>query len=202
MSARTDVPNEPRCEVCGRGEIETVAESTTFTKGDRTVSYIDELSRCNACGDEFYTRAQSIAHEKAITAALREAQGLPTGLQIRAARLAIGLTLDQTEEALNVGKNTVGRWERDTVAPSGAATAALWFLINNPTGFLAYAKTRGVEPKKRLAPAARYKGVGSQASTSSAPLQLIDGDLAQKTGASKTTERKEPLTFDLDYNEA
>jgi putative zinc finger/helix-turn-helix YgiT family protein len=203
MTAPTSKSNEPLCDVCGSGEIEVVATPANFTKGDLTVSYADEFSRCKACGDEFYTRAQSIAHEKAIAAALREAQGLPTGMQIRAARINIGLTLEQLEKALNIGKNTGGRWERDTVAPIGAATAGLWFLINNPTGFLAYAKTRGVEPKKRVAHSTRYAGVGSQAPTSSATLQLIRGDLQQKKGASKTTEKTEPLTFSLrDYNEA
>ncbi|MBK8248742.1 MAG: hypothetical protein IPK85_15260 [Gemmatimonadetes bacterium] len=49
------------------------------------------------------------------------------------------------EKALGVGKNVVGRWERGTVPPTGAANLGLWVALHEPEVFAKWARTRGVE---------------------------------------------------------
>lgn len=150
MTAPTDKPTpQTACEACGRGNVSVVARPATHTKDGITVSYSDEYSVCDECGDEFYTKSQSSANSRAITTAIRQARDLPTGEEIRDARIGnLGMTLPQFEQAMCVGPNTAGRWERGTVAPGGAATGMLWVAINRPEVFLEFARSRGVVPKR------------------------------------------------------
>jgi putative zinc finger/helix-turn-helix YgiT family protein len=162
MTAPTDKPTpQTACEACGRGNVSVVAMPATYTKDGITVSYSDEYSVCDECGDEFYTKSQSSANSRAITTAIRQARNLPTGEEIRDARIGnLGMTLPQFEQAMCVGPNTVGRWERGTVAPSGAATGMLWVAINRPEVFLEFARSRGVVPRR-----IGVRGEGSQGRT-------------------------------------
>jgi putative zinc finger/helix-turn-helix YgiT family protein len=163
MTARPDKASpQAVCEACGKGDINVVVMPATYSKDGVTVSYADEYSICSDCGEEFYTKAQSAANSRAITAAIRQAKDLPTGEEVRDARInKLHMTLPEFEQALCVGPNTVGRWERGTVAPSGVATGMLWLAINRPNVFLEFARSRGVIPK-RLAPNATLTAESSQ----------------------------------------
>jgi HTH-type transcriptional regulator / antitoxin MqsA len=131
------------CPVCGGTNITIVRESLTENvRGGGTVSFLDESSKCDRCGEEFYTVEQSLASSRAYAAAVRAANRLVSPEQIRAARLALGMTQPEFEAALGVGKKTVIRWERGTVAPSMAANGLLWIAVNFPAIFKEYARTR------------------------------------------------------------
>lgn len=51
-----------------------------------------------------------------------------TGQEIRAARLAQGLTQEKLGELFGVSKNTIARWERDEVIPQSTAMLRLAFV--------------------------------------------------------------------------
>lgn len=125
-----------------------------------------------------------MARSRAITAALRKHQGFMTGDEIRHARLSYGLSLPEFERALGVGKNTVGRWERNTVPPTGAANLGLWVAANAPAVFEKWARLRGIEVKRQTHRATTLATRTSQAS--SAPTLTVSR--GAKVGASTTTQ--------------
>jgi putative zinc finger/helix-turn-helix YgiT family protein len=132
------------CPSCGGAHVTTIRAISEQAQGTVTLRFEDEYSRCERCKDEFYTFEQSRAHSLALTAAKREVFDLPTGEQIRAARRKLGLTQEEFEEALCLGKKTLGRWERGTVPPSGPANLAIWLAERHPGVFMEFARTRGV----------------------------------------------------------
>src|SRR5258706_131308 len=123
------------CPMCRSGDIGITQQTVTEKARGRTVAFLDERSKCKSCGEEFYTVEQSLASSSAYTAAVREANGLLSPGQIRAARLTLGMTQEEFESALAVGKKTVVRWERGTVAPSMAANGLLWVAAHYPNVF-------------------------------------------------------------------
>lgn len=142
-------PNNPgelggmKCENCGKESVELVSEKGLHTtETGLELEYLKTFSRCSNCGDEFFTVAQSMAHSRAIVAAVRDALGLISPNRIVAARRRLGLTQSEFEHALGVGKKTVVRWERGTVAPSSAANGLLWVAERHPEVFLEYARER------------------------------------------------------------
>lgn len=180
MTAPTEVAADV-CVRCRKGHVDAVAVDGVYAHEGESVTYKDEFMRCDHCGREFYTPDQSMARSRAITTALRKHQGFLIGEEIRDARLSYGLNLPEFEKALGVGKNTVGRWERGTVPPIGAANFGLWAAANAPDAFEKWAALRGVKVKKRPARAATLAGT-----TSSAPsIALLRDDvkLTQTTHA-------------------
>jgi putative zinc finger/helix-turn-helix YgiT family protein len=171
-------PNE-LCRKCGTGRVQIVQVDSVFAEKDVRVSYLDEFSKCENCGDEFYTKEQSMSRSRAITSAIRKSEGLLTGDEIRTIRGKLGLTLPEFERAMCVGQKTIGRWERGTVPPSGPANVALWLAAEYPDLFWEWARTRGVRPKKRPARAADVTGSMSTTSQSPTNLTLYDGGAAR-----------------------
>src|SRR5947207_1343575 len=132
MTARSTEVASQQCPTCKRGKIEIVRSTAEHFRDGLRVTFADEFSRCGRCGEEYYTNEQSRAHSRALTAALRNAQGLMSGERIRAARRRLGMTLPEFEKAMCVGAKTAGRWERGTVPPTGAANIGLWLAENHP----------------------------------------------------------------------
>lgn len=172
------------CKHCEEGHVEVVQMSSVYSDGNVHVTYADEFSKCPHCGDEFYTFEQSMARSRAMTAAIRKSQGLPSGEEIRATRIRLGMSLPEFERAMGVGKKTIGRWERGTVAPTAAANIGLWLAKNYPETFKTYARERGV-----VVPAPR--SVNASGQTLQAPsvaipqLKLITGGQKTATGHTK-----------------
>ena len=131
--------NDVFCPVC-EGQSVRIVQRTAAASA--RVSFRDELSHCDDCGEGFYTYEQSMASSRARTAALRKAEGLPTPEAIRNIRTSLSLTQAAFEQALGVGKKTVVRWERGTVPPSSAACGMLWVAEHHPAVFLEYASER------------------------------------------------------------
>lgn len=172
MSATRESPNAV-CVRCQKGRVSPVVVEAIHTHEGVSVRFMDEFMRCDSCGREFYTTEQSMARSRAITAALRKGQeGFLTGVEIRAVRLRYELSLPEFERALGVGKNTVGRWERGTVPPIGAANIGLWIAANRPDVFEEWARLRGVHIKKRPQRAATAAMSTSQAP--STPILTLD----------------------------
>jgi putative zinc finger/helix-turn-helix YgiT family protein len=136
-------PAGTRCPVCENGVAEPLQRTAQKRlKSGTVVSYTDELSRCRECGEEFYTYEQSRAHSQALSAAVRQAEGLFAPAEIRRLRIRLSMTQEQFERALGVGRKTVVRWERGTVVPSRAANALLWIADRYPSVFAQYASER------------------------------------------------------------
>ena len=128
-----------RCPNCQSVSVEIFTRHNAASDG---VSFLEELSRCNACDEQFYTYEQSMASSRAHAAAVRAAKGLPSPEVIQRTRVDLGMTQATFEQALGVGKKTVVRWERGTVPPSRAACLALWLARTHPDVFLDYARER------------------------------------------------------------
>jgi HTH-type transcriptional regulator / antitoxin MqsA len=137
-----DTPGAVSCPNCRVDRVEIIQRIGEYSEGSVHVTFPEELSRCAACGEEFYTYAQSLESSRAMTAALRESKGLMSPERIKAARIRLGMSTGKFEQALGLGKKTMARWERGTVPPSSAANFALWVAERHPDVFIAYANTR------------------------------------------------------------
>lgn len=133
------------CPICRSAEVEVESQRIAEIEKGRPTSFWEEFSRCTKCGETFYTREQSLASSQAHAAAVRKANNLLSPDEIRAARLSLNLTQERFEEALGVGKKTVVRWERGTVAPSPGANGLLWVAAHYPGVFLKYAQEHSPE---------------------------------------------------------
>lgn len=143
MTARPNTTSD-LCPRCRKGHVSAVTVDGVYSHEGATVAYIDEFMRCDYCEREFYTPEQSMAKSRAITSALRQAQGFLSNDEIRAVRNRYRLSLADFERALGVGQKTVGRWERGTVPPIGAANLGLWVAAHYPAVFVEWAKKRGI----------------------------------------------------------
>lgn len=131
------------CTACGGHAVEVVHEKAVHTTETRVpLEYVRTFSRCDNCGDEFLTVDQSMANSRAIVAVVRDALGLLSPARILRARQRLGMTQVAFEHALGVGKKTVVRWERGTIAPSRGVNAGLWLAERYPHLFLEYARDR------------------------------------------------------------
>jgi putative zinc finger/helix-turn-helix YgiT family protein len=139
-----EAPDGEPCPNCGKSHIVEAFRPYRATVKTRNVEFTDTISKCKDCGEEFYTFEQAMAHSLALTEALREQEHFPTGPKVKEIRSRLGMSQELFEQALGVGKNTIGRWERGTVPPASAARGLLWFAEHYPTQFLEYARTRGV----------------------------------------------------------
>jgi HTH-type transcriptional regulator/antitoxin MqsA len=131
------------CPFCGSGPIREVRRTVTKRAGtDSPIEMTEELSRCAACGEHFFTPAQSMAQSRAYADAVRDADRLISPDRIRAARVALDMSQAAFENALGVGRKTVVRWEKGTVPPSPTANGMLWLAERYPSVFLEYASER------------------------------------------------------------
>jgi putative zinc finger/helix-turn-helix YgiT family protein len=128
------------CPYCQLENAQPVRRPRVADRRRPDVSFNDELSHCPDCGSEFYTPEQSEASSQARTAALRDANGLPSGDEIRALRTRLNMNLDEFETAFGVGKGTAGRWERGTVPPSASLKFGLWVAMHHRDVFLEFAR--------------------------------------------------------------
>lgn len=174
MSTTTELPNDV-CVRCQKGRVSLVGLDAVHNHDGVSIPFRDEFMRCDNCGREFYTTEQSMARSRAITSGLRKAQGFMDGEEIRRVRKSYGLRLPEFEQALAVGKNTVGRWERNTVPPTGAANFGLFVAAKYPAVFEEWARQRGVAIRMRPQVA-----VSAALQTVAAPTTQFRGALAKE----------------------
>ncbi len=157
-------PSEPliQCPACRSTELEIEREEK-FARSERgkSVAYWQEFHRCRGCQEEFLTPAQSDASSRGHASALRKAERLVTPDEIVEARNRLGMTQDDFEIALGVGRKTVVRWERGTVVPSRAANGLLWFAVHYPSVFKKYARANAPESVRATAEAQLVASISS-----------------------------------------
>lgn len=131
-----------KCTRCGIGVVRNVSAKTVYTdtRSGVTVPYLDAFRRCAGCGEEFYTRDQSMARSYAITAALRKRLGFMAPEEIKRVRKACRLTPNGLDKALGVRKGLTRAWERGTVPPDALQSKLLWIAANERPTFRKMAK--------------------------------------------------------------
>lgn len=134
------------CDYCESESVSSLTEERFYSSPEgHRVRYLDAFSRCETCEREFYTPEQSREHSRQIAMALSKLVRAPSPRKIRELRDSLGLTQDDFDKALGLGRKTAVRWERGSVAPSGAAASLLWMIREAPAAFSRLAAQNGVE---------------------------------------------------------
>src|SRR5216683_2864224 len=95
------------CPVCASTQGAVVsARRQARADGGTTLDFTDYFSQCAKCGEEFYTREQSLASSRAAATVLRQHEGLLPPDRIRAIRESHGVTQADFERALRLGPKT------------------------------------------------------------------------------------------------
>ncbi|HEY0037068.1 MAG TPA: type II TA system antitoxin MqsA family protein [Longimicrobium sp.] len=123
--------SQVECPIC-EGTALLVREARTILNAAPGTTAVDEFYRCGACGETFYLPGMMDASLRAGAEAVRAAAGLLSPAEVKAIRTRLGLTQSEFERLLGVGKNTVVRWERGTVA-QGTAADSLLRLVDRST---------------------------------------------------------------------
>ena len=135
-----------RCPVCRSIETNVISAPRLVTADDATpLEFLDRFTRCGRCGEEFYTREQSLASSRAAATVLREHDGLLSPDRIRAIRESYDLTQAEFEKALGLGPKTVVRWESGTVRQGATANSLLLAIEGNRQAFAKVAEANGAE---------------------------------------------------------
>jgi HTH-type transcriptional regulator / antitoxin MqsA len=139
--------------------------------------------RCDRCGEERLTAAQSDAWEERVYAAYEahpRRRLLPR--EIRALRERLRLSQPQLENALGLGEKTVVRWEAGRVVQNQATDDLLRLIDRDPSALRFLAQLHGAALPAGAVPAAEAAGGAGQ-------LRLPDGlaarlqRLAEQDGA-------------------
>lgn len=143
------------CSICG-GHAVLVEELRTLKMGDRPVTFMDRLYRCERCGEGFFTFGGMLDDSfRRATAVIRAEDGLLVPDEIVALRKKYGLTQAQLERLIGAGEKTVVRWERGTVAQNKTADTLLRVLIDHPEVVAGLKRQNGIaKPARRRASAA------------------------------------------------
>jgi putative zinc finger/helix-turn-helix YgiT family protein len=133
------------CPICGSAELAVVGYDGMIRARDGTqLPYHAQHSKCNNCGEEFFTKRQSQASNRTAAAALRAHAGLLTPTEIVGIRAKYDVTQTELERVLKLGKKTVVRWEAGSVCQSQAADQLLREIRDSPTRFYELAEAAGV----------------------------------------------------------
>jgi putative zinc finger/helix-turn-helix YgiT family protein len=133
------------CPVCSGTDITVHPEMRSFrAPSGEEIPYRAEYSRCGRCGEEFLTYQQSRAANRNLAGVERQRGGRLTPNEIIAIRNSYGVTQEQIERILRVGKKTWGRWESGLVCQSRAADQLLREIRDSPSLFKRLAEQAGV----------------------------------------------------------
>jgi putative zinc finger/helix-turn-helix YgiT family protein len=124
------------CPACGNSKAAVVQRVQPLHEPDIEGTFKDEITQCDACGEELFTFEQAEASARSYTAAVARARNSFTPERIYDLRLTLGLSQAQMEKAFGLGPKTWGRWERGFVAPSGPAARLMWIAENDTSIFL------------------------------------------------------------------
>lgn len=134
------------CPVCGRREFSVIREEREIRAHDGTMlPYSAEYSKCVTCGEEFFSQAQSRAASKAAVSAQRAHAAYLTPYEILAIRKKLGVTQEELQNILKLGKKSVVRWEAGTVCQSRAADQLLRQIAVDSDLLLRLAREAGVK---------------------------------------------------------
>ena len=104
------------CSNCFKAEYKTGKTGLTFTvNGESHVLSGLDCETCPACGEIYFTHAQSLEIDKKRIALEFGLKPLLAPAQLRTLRRILGMKLDDICDLLHIGRNTYGRWERGEV---------------------------------------------------------------------------------------
>jgi putative zinc finger/helix-turn-helix YgiT family protein len=106
------------CGFCGQDSLLKVRETIEWPVGNRRAMVEVEHEHCSSCGESVMTPAQMDAAQRAASNAIRLAECLLLPDEIRHVRERAGLSQENFERVLRVGRKTAVRWERGTVFQS------------------------------------------------------------------------------------
>jgi len=188
-----------RCPVCRSEETSLVSAPRQVAASDATpLEFQDQFTRCRRCGEEFYTREQSLASSRAAATVLRQHERLLPPERIRSIRESYRLSQADFERALRLGPKTVVRWESGTVRQGATANSLLLAIEGNPATFWKVAAANGFTVPE-------FVSIGSQAGVairvspdwlfSSMPVQFgfIDVGVPASTSVKTKIKPKEKL---------
>lgn len=136
---------KPSCPVCSSVSLTIHQEVRSFrTVRGEEILYPAEYSRCAQCGEEFFTSQQSRAATRALVGIERQRGGRLTPNEIRAIRTNYGVTQEQMQRIVRVGKKAWGRWENGLVCQSRSADQLLREIRDSPSMFRRLAEQAGV----------------------------------------------------------
>jgi HTH-type transcriptional regulator/antitoxin MqsA len=131
------------CVICGSDRlVEFERERRLTVNGVDVVVPNDRATACEACGEKFYTGAQSREADRKLVNARRSLEGLLAGEQIRQIRQALGLSQANFEKALGIGPKTVVRWENSTAVQSRIVDNMLRLVAFDPDNIRLLARLR------------------------------------------------------------
>lgn len=133
------------CPVCAGSSFTVHSEGRMFrtAKGEE-LPYAVEYSKCEQCGEEFYTRQQTRAASRAAVGAERKHRNRLAPSEITAIRSQYDVTQEEAEVILGFGKKSFSRWESGRVCPSHAADHLLREVRSSPAMFERMAGQAGV----------------------------------------------------------
>ena len=137
-----------RCIECGKKEVRpvTIHQQVQRNHDGRLYDLVIHnlpVTRCNACGNVFYTEES----DDRIVAALRDHLGLLTPAQVRANLKELGLSQKDAAERLGIAPETVSRWVCGSVIQSRAMDNLLRMFFASPE---VREKLRGAERNHNL----------------------------------------------------
>lgn len=123
---------ELTCPTCGKELAPSSAEIRHVVNGEpQLVAGIAHLA-CVGCGEVLVPLQGANALQQRAVAAYREAHGLLDSQQIRELREKLGMTQAQLAQVLQLGQNTLSRWESGRAAQSGAMDVLLRLVRDVP----------------------------------------------------------------------
>ncbi len=121
------------CPVCGhdharlvRGRFDSVYNQTPIELDEV------EMTECDRCGETTLTPEESREVSKRVKAAVRQRLGLLAPDEIVSIRRRHGLSQDELERLLGLGRKVVTRWERGVVLQSHAVDVVLRLMDRLP----------------------------------------------------------------------
>jgi HTH-type transcriptional regulator/antitoxin MqsA len=121
------------CEVCGRESAYLVTRSFDAIYNQMPIHLeAVEMYECDRCGESTLTPEQDKNLCDRVKAAARERLELLPPEAVLAIRKRHGLTQEELERLLGVGKKVVIRWEKGRVLQSSTADVLLRLIDRNP----------------------------------------------------------------------
>lgn len=120
------------CMECGSEMRETIEPMKSEFRGiELAVSGIRH-DHCDECDDDMIPADQLDLYEEKLLEAYRQATGLLLPSEIRALRRSLGLTQEQFQTVLGVGKTTVSRWETGRVVQLKPEDNLMRAMLDHP----------------------------------------------------------------------
>ena len=147
MKRPTKIDRAPRhpvlpddaCPACGTAMKATVAELSIALNGERVAVPGVQHFACPSCGEVVLRHEDAKALRERAVEVYRRSRSLLSAGEIRAVRQRLNLTQAQFASLLQLGLNTVSRWESGRNVQNGAMDVLLKVVRDVP-GTLAYLK--------------------------------------------------------------